>query len=232
MLKKIGRHPLVLKSIGTALAAYLKLVYRTNRFIIEPSDIYETLEPELPVIVAMWHGQHFLVPFMRPASWPFKVMISRSADGEMNAVAAEKLGIGLIRASGGHKAHQIKKRGGLRGFIAAMRALQSGCSIAMTADVPKGPARISGLGIVQLARHSGCPILPVSVATSRSLSINSWDKANFNLPFGKGAMTYGSLIRVASDADDAALEQARLQVEAGLNGTTRRAYQLLGQDHG
>lgn len=232
MLKRLGRHPLVLSAIGSLLAGYLKLVYYTNRFVIEPVTIHEDSEKDLPVIVAMWHGQHFMVPFAKPKHWPAKVMISRSADGEVNAIAARKLGMGLIRASGGRTAHQIKKRGGMKGFIEAVRALRSGDSIAMTADVPKGPARHSGVGIVQLAKHSGRPILPVAVATSRSIELDSWDKASVNLPFGKGSIVGGDLIWVPADVDDDALEGYRQQVEDGLNSVTQKAYELVGRPNG
>lgn len=232
MIKRYGRHPAILKGVGSLLASYLKFVKRTNRFVIEPAGVYDELLPDLPVIVAMWHGQHFMTPFTRPEGWSVKVMISRSADGEVNAVAASKLGLGLIRASGSQKAHQISKRGGMRGFIEAMRALKEGHSVALTADVPKGPARVAGQGIVQLAKHSGRPILPVAVATSRSIELNSWDKASINLPFGKGSIAFGDLIHVSPDADEDALEQARASVEAGLNATTRHAYELVGRDDG
>ncbi len=232
MLKRLGRHPLVLSAIGSLLAGYLKLVYYTNRFVIEPVTVHEDSEKDLPVIVAMWHGQHFMVPFAKPKHWPAKVMISRSADGEVNAIAAKKLGMGLIRASGGRTAHQIKKRGGMKGFIEAVRALRSGDTIAMTADVPKGPARHSGVGIVQLAKHSGRPILPVAVATSRSIELNSWDKASVNLPFGRGSIVGGELIWVPSDVEDDALETYRQQVEDSLNSVTQRAYELVGRPNG
>ncbi|NVK34440.1 MAG: DUF374 domain-containing protein [Rhodobacteraceae bacterium] len=232
MLKKIGRHPVTLNIIGTLLAYYLKLVHLTNRFTVEPKDIYEEMPENLPVIIAMWHGQHFMTPFARPSHWPASVMISRSADGEINAIAARKLGLGLIRASGSQKSHQIAKRGGMRGFIEAMRALKDGSSIAMTADVPKGPARVSGIGIVQLAKHSGRPILPVAVATSRSIELNSWDRASVNLPFGRGGICAGDLIHVDADADDDALEAARLLVQERLSQTTTRAYELVGRSDG
>jgi lysophospholipid acyltransferase (LPLAT)-like uncharacterized protein len=232
MIKRLGRHPWVLSGVGSLLAAWLKLVYRTNRFVIEPEGVHERTEEDLPVIVAMWHGQHFMVPFAKPAHWPAKVMISRSADGEVNAVAASKFGLGLIRASGGRNARQIKKRGGMRGFIEAVRALKDGYSIAMTADIPKGPARKSGGGIVQLAKHSGRPILPVAVATSRSIELDSWDKASINLPFGRGSIAVGELIYVPADADDDALESYRVQVEDGLNAVTTRAYELVGRPDG
>jgi len=232
MLKKFGRHPVVLKSIGNAMAGYLNLVNKTSRYVIDPPGIYDRLPPDLPVIVAMWHGQHFMMPFTRPDGWDVKVMISRSADGEVNAIAASKLGLGLIRASGAQKAHQVSKRGGMRGFIEALRALKEGSSVALTADVPKGPARVAGAGIVQLARHSGRPIVPVAVATSRSIELNTWDKSSINLPFGRASIAVGDFIRVDGEADDAALEDARLAVEAGLNTTTRRAYELVGRSDG
>jgi hypothetical protein len=102
----------------------------------------------------------------------------------------------------------------------------------MTADVPKGPARHSGTGIVQLAKHSGRPILPVAVATSRSIELNSWDKASVNLPFGKGSIASSDLIWVPADLDDDDLETYRQQVEDGLNNATRRAYELVGRPNG
>ena len=51
----------------------------------------------------------------------------------------------------------------------AVRALKDGYSIVMTADVPPGPARSAGIGIVTMARLSGRPIVPVASATSRFL---------------------------------------------------------------
>ncbi len=232
MIKRLGRHPWVLATVGSAMAAYLKLVYHTNRFVIEPEGVHDETEKQLPVIVAMWHGQHFMVPFAKPRHWPAKVMISRSADGEVNAIAASKFGLGLIRASGGRNARQIKKRGGMRGFIEAVRSLKDGYSIAMTADGPKGPSRKAGDGIVQLAKHSGRPILPVAVATSRSIELDSWDKASINLPFGRGSIAVGELIWVPAEADDDGLEACRLEVENGLNAATRHAYDLVGRSDG
>ena len=57
---------------------------------------------QVPIILAMWHGQHFLTPFIRPKGKRAKVLISRHRDGEINAAAVERLGIGTIRGSGAH----------------------------------------------------------------------------------------------------------------------------------
>ncbi len=232
MLKNVGRHPLVLKAVGTLLAYYLLLVRNTSRLVIDPPDLYERLGDELPVIIAMWHGQHFMVPLGRLREWDMRVMISRSADGEINAIAARRLGMGLIRASGGRNARQTRKRGGMRGFLECLKVLREGASVGLTADVPKGPARVAGTGIVQLAKHSQCPIVPVAIASSLHVDLDSWDRASINLPFSTVGLAIGEPIRVAADADEAALEDARLAVEAGLDRATERAYAMSGGEGG
>ncbi len=50
------------------------------------------------------------------------------------------------------------------------------------------------------------------------------------MPFSKLAYVVGPLIHVAPDADEAALEAARAEVERYLNLTTQRAYALAGAD--
>src|SRR6478735_5443631 len=92
----VGSRP-VQKAAGVAVAEYLRLVWSTTRFTLEPEDIYEQIAGDLPVIIAMWHGQHFLVPFIRRAEHRAKVLVSRHRDGEINALAAERLGVGAIR---------------------------------------------------------------------------------------------------------------------------------------
>jgi lysophospholipid acyltransferase (LPLAT)-like uncharacterized protein len=66
-----------------AAAEYLRLVWMTSRFTMEPADPYRLYGREQPFILAMWHGQHFMLPFLR-RGFPFKVLISRHIDGEIN----------------------------------------------------------------------------------------------------------------------------------------------------
>jgi hypothetical protein len=108
-----------------------------------------------------------------------------------------------------------------------LRALAGGASIAITADIPKR-ARVAGAGIVLLAKLSGRPIAPTAVVTSRRFDFKSWDRASLGKPFGRGAIVVGELIHVASDADEAALERARIAVEAGLDAAHARAYVKVG----
>ncbi|MFL5003701.1 MAG: lysophospholipid acyltransferase family protein [Xanthobacteraceae bacterium] len=225
LLKRIGRAPLMQAAVGVAAAEYLRLVWVTSRFVVEPADVYERLEPELPVIFAFWHGQHFMVPFAKPAHYRAKVLISRHRDGEVNAIAAERLGVEAIRGSGDRE-RRFDRKGGVTAFMNMLTALQDNWSMALTADIPK-VSRVAGGGIVKLAQMSGRPIYPVAVATSGRITLNNWDRSVINLPFSRGAIVAGEPIRVAAEADEAALEQARVAVEQGVNAATERAYAIV-----
>jgi lysophospholipid acyltransferase (LPLAT)-like uncharacterized protein len=220
----VGSRPFQ-QAAGVAAAEYLRLVWKTTSpFAIEPEGIYEQFDRDAPAIIAMWHGQHFLVPFIRRGEDRAKVLVSRHRDGEINAIAAERLGVGTIRGSGHHSDGFLGK-GGVSAFREMLAALEQGCSVALTADVPK-VARVAGLGIVKLASASGRPIYPIAIATQRRLELDNWDRTTINLPFGCGAGVAGAPLRVAPDADGAALEAARRALEASLNAATARAYAL------
>ena len=225
-LKRIAASPAFQNAMGAIGAWYLRSVWSTSRVTIEPADIYDRVE--MPLIIAMWHGQHLLAPFIRNpenARHRAKVLISRHRDGEINARAAERLGIGTIRGSGSHNG-EFHRKGGPAAFKEMLDALKEGYSIAMTADVPK-VARVAGMGIVKLAQHSGRAIYPVAIASSRRIELDNWDRTAVNLPFSRVALVTREGIAVPQDADDAALENTRQLVERELNRLTARAYGIV-----
>jgi len=218
-------------AVGFLAAEYLRLVWLTNKFSYEPPDVYARVEPRMPAIFAFWHGQHFMTPFVRiKDSYQAKVLISRHRDGEYNAIAAERLGVGTIRGSGDHGA-AFHRKGGVGAFKEMVRALEDNYNVALTADVPKR-ARIAGLGIIMLARETGRPIMPFAMVTSRFIRLKNWDRTTINLPFGRGALVGIKEINVPPDADAAMMEELRLDLEATLNEATRRAYAMVGRPEG
>ena len=96
LARRFKNKPWFQKTVGVLAAEYLRLVWKTSRFTMEPADPYQLYEVEQPVILAIWHGQHFMMPFFR-RQYRFKVLISRHSDGEINAIAAERLGVGAVR---------------------------------------------------------------------------------------------------------------------------------------
>jgi lysophospholipid acyltransferase (LPLAT)-like uncharacterized protein len=227
MARRLGRSEFGQEAIGFLLATYLRLVHRTGRFTTVPDDLDAFVRGKLPLIAAMWHGQHLMMPLARPATMDrLAVLISRHEDAGAQAIAARRLDITPIRGSGGPIDRQYYK-GGAPAMRELLRQLDSGSSVAMTADVPKR-ARVAGMGIVTLAKLSGRPIVPTAVVLSRRIQFNSWDRATLGLPFSRAIVVAGNLIRVASDADDAALERARLLVQDGLDEAHRRGYAMVG----
>jgi lysophospholipid acyltransferase (LPLAT)-like uncharacterized protein len=228
LLRNTLRSSWLQRAVGLLAAEYLRLVWLTNKFSYDPPDVYAIVEPRMPAIFAFWHGQHFLTPFIKTKDeHRAKVLISLHRDGEFNAIAAERLGIGTIRGSGDHGS-AFHRKGGVGAFKEMVRALAENYNVAMTADVPKR-SRVAGLGIIMLARESGRPIMPFAMATSRFIRLNNWDRTTINLPFGRGALVGIEEIVVPPDADAATMERLRQELEANLNDATRRAYMRVGR---
>jgi lysophospholipid acyltransferase (LPLAT)-like uncharacterized protein len=223
MFNRIGSSEATLALLGGLLAAHYKIVGLTNKTIRSPdTDFYDPFNAHPAFIIALWHGQHFLMPFFGWHPEKLNILITTHRDGEILARACGHFGLRCIRGSGGR---DFVRKKAVRAFTTMLRTLQQGDSMVMTADVPK-VARVAGLGIVTLAKHSGCPIIPVAMATSRRFELSNWDRTCINLPFGRMAMVRGEPIPVDRGADDAALEVARAKVEQDLNEVTARAYQL------
>ena len=228
LIRNVLRSRWVQLALGFLAAEFLRLVWLTTKFDFEPADVYERAEPHQPLIFAFWHGQHFMTPFIKTKhSHRAKVLISRHRDGEFQAIAAERLGIETIRGSG-DQGGAFHRKGGVGAFKEMVRALEAGCNVASTADVPKR-ARAAGLGIIMLARESGRPILAFAMVTSRFVRLRNWDQTTINLPFGRGAVVGIDAIVVPPDADAETMEKLRVQLETYLNEATRIAYAKVGR---
>lgn len=205
---------------------YLELVYWTNRFVVDPGNALNLALPEQPVILAVWHGQHILLPALR-INMPASVMISRSLDGEITARIAKAYGSKAIRASGGRDQRKNLEKGGMRGFLEMVEALNRGENVVQTADIPKGTPRRVGNGIIRLAAITGRPIIPLAVASSRRFTFsNAWDRASLSLPFGRSAICMGSIIHVSEKRDQQ--EESRVGLENEMKRITSKAYNMVG----
>lgn len=213
---------------GRSIARLIRLVAATSSVVDEPPDLLPRLSSDHPCILACWHGQFMMLSMLRPPNVEVAAMVARHGDAELIGEAMTALDVSLIRGAGagGRK----RDRGGAHALRAALAALEDGRSVVMTADIPPGPARVAGLGILTIARLSGRPIVPAAVATSRFRSLRTWSRMTINLPYSRLARVAGAPIHVPADADDATLERLRLELETALDNVTRRAYTLVGSD--
>ena len=99
-----------------------------------------------------------MLSWLRPADVKVAAMVARHRDAELIGAALAEVGVELIRGAGA--GGRQKDRGGAYALRASLRALEGGASLVMTADVPPGPARRAGSGIITLARLSRPSDLP------------------------------------------------------------------------
>jgi lysophospholipid acyltransferase (LPLAT)-like uncharacterized protein len=230
--QRITNSPFAYSLYATFFATYLKLVRATSSVTFEPDRPEAVVRGLTPFIVTMWHGQNFMMPFARPAGAPVDILVSRHRDGEVVARALKQLGCGTVRGSGARKRLTAAEKGGISGFLAMRSRLEQGISVGLTADFMADKARQASLGVVMLARASGCPIVPAAFATSRRRELKIWDRSTINFPFSRAACVFGAPVKVPADADDAMLEAKRLEVERALNWATDRAYAIVDRRHG
>jgi lysophospholipid acyltransferase (LPLAT)-like uncharacterized protein len=160
------------------------------------------------VIPVYWH-QHMLFGVralldLKPAGLRIGFLISPSVDGTAPAMLARRVGAEVIRGSSTHTGARA-----LRDYYEAIA--KQGLSPAITPDGPKGPLHGFKPGAILLAQMTGKPILPISVAASRTWTLRTWDRFELPLPFSRVAIAIGEPVRVGRGLDAAGLE--RLQAE-------------------
>lgn len=151
-----------------------------------------------PGIVAFWHGRLLMMPFAYPGQ-PGTILISQHRDGDYITRIAERLGLRVVRGSA--------TRGGARAFKQLLHALRDGSNVVITPDGPKGPRQRAKSGVIELARLSGKPILPVAFGAWPRTILKSWDQFLVPHPFGRGVYVWGEPIYVPGNADKAAVEK-------------------------
>jgi lysophospholipid acyltransferase (LPLAT)-like uncharacterized protein len=172
---------------------------------------------QLPVM-AFWHGRILpSVVYFRHQN--ITVITSDNFDGEWTAKIIHRFGYTTARGS--------TSRNAARAALRAKRAMEQGHPIGITVDGPRGPALVAQPGAVWLAKATGNPILPFHMEAESAWTASSWDSTQIPRPFSRIAMVMGEPFYVAADADDAALEAARAELETRLNALRPRALSLL-----
>jgi lysophospholipid acyltransferase (LPLAT)-like uncharacterized protein len=210
------------------IAQYIRLVWATGRWEVRNRAIPEAYwAKRQPFIMSFWHGRMLVLPALWPKSAKIHMLISMHRDGELIANAIAQFGHGTVRGSAG-KPGSDKDKGGLPALRAMLKALKAGEYVGITPDGPRGPRMRASDGIVTVAKVSGVPIIPCAYGAKRRWVLGSWDRFIIPLPFTRGVIVWGEPVMVARDAGPAALEIARLKVEAALNAVADAADEAMG----
>jgi lysophospholipid acyltransferase (LPLAT)-like uncharacterized protein len=159
------------------------------------TDFVDRKKIDRPVLVVSWHGT-LLVPLYCFRGLNLVIMNSLSDDGEIMVKLLNRFGYCSVRGS--------SSRGGMRGLLEMIRMVKGGMNASLTVDGPRGPRHEVKPGMVMVAQKSGGYILPLGVACSHKLTLNSWDKTEIPLPFSRVIMHCGRpfLIDAATSVEE------------------------------
>jgi lysophospholipid acyltransferase (LPLAT)-like uncharacterized protein len=105
--------------------------------------------------------------------------------------------------------------------------MKAGRPVAFTVDGPRGPREVAQPGAVWLAGATGNPVIPFHIEASSYWTVNSWDRHQVPKPGSDVAVALGRPIDVPPGAGEAALEEARLALEDGLQAVRRQALSMV-----
>jgi hypothetical protein len=205
---------LLIRAADLVFYLLIHLIGRTTRFEVEGREHLEqaTVQGSLPIYTT-WHNRVFLSTyFFRRRR--IVVMTSRSFDGEYIARFIQRFGYGAARGS--------STRGGVGALVEMVRLMRAGSPAGFMIDGPKGPRYLAKMGAVLLAKKTGHPVLPFVITPERFWQARSWDGFQVPKPFTRALVEIAAPIRVAPDADEAALEAKREELQEALDRLTQR----------
>ena len=230
MLKNILRSRFMQALIGSLIAAYMRLIKYSTRWEFDRADIAAPVIKKGQGLIALtWHSRFMMLnSAWAHKSWPHPhVLISRSRDGEIVAQTCKSLGLSVIRGSA-KKITKAQDKGGGKAGRDIIGTLDNGGCVVITPDGPRGPRQRLNIGALRLARLSGYPVLPCLFAVKNRKQFKSWDRFILPLPFGRGAIIWGTPLHIAPETTDDALELLRVQMETEMNALLAMADQRMG----
>lgn len=150
----------VLPPIGAWL---IRALGRTMRIQTEGAEQVDMLYRQgQRLIIAFWHGRQLMMPLAYRGTGAH-ILISQHQDGELIHRIVSRFGFRSVRGS--------TTRGGAAALRELIRLGRSGSDLVITPDGPRGPRQVAQLGVVQLAKATGLPIVPLTFSCSKK---NSW----------------------------------------------------------
>jgi lysophospholipid acyltransferase (LPLAT)-like uncharacterized protein len=201
---------LLIRAADLGFYFVINLIGRTVHFEVKGWENWEasSRDGKIP-IYTFWHDCIFLSIYF----WKRRrivVMTSQSFDGEYIARFIQRFGSGAARGS--------STRGATGAIVEMVRLMRAGCPTAFTIDGPKGPRHVAKMGAVLLAKKTGHPVLPFTIAAKKFWEAKkSWDRAQAPKPFTRARVLIAPPIYVPADADDEALETKRKELQDALD---------------
>jgi len=180
------------------LVARLWLASLRVRVVADPALL---AAGDRPWVLAFLHGTQWPLLAWRRRG-PTVVLVSLSADGELQSRALRLQGLAVVRGS--------SSRGGARGLAALVRAMKRlRADAAFAVDGPRGPYGVVKPGVVLAARATGAVLVPMgSAVTSGIVLRRAWDRFAVAWPFTRVTVVLGAPVEPTDPTARERLEAA------------------------
>ena len=177
----------------------LRSTYRFRYTGLENFEEAKKISKNQGLIFGFWHQNliHSILA-QRGKYHQISGMGSHSRDANALAIATAKLGIHVVRGS---SAKNGVNKGGKAARDQMLEHMKNGIIGTLTIDGPKGPAKEVKPGVIDIAKKSGCAIIPYLVIPKSYWAFKSWDRFRLPKPFSKIIVHYGRPIVVSKDLE-------------------------------
>jgi len=158
-MKLVFLNRLALALVPPVGASIIRMLGLSMRMTVRGSEAADTLaRDDRHFILAFWHGRQLMIPLAYQGR-EIHILISRHRDGELISRIMSRFGYHSVRGS--------STRGGTAALRQLIKLGRSGVDIAITPDGPKGPRYVAQPGVIQIAKVTGLPILPLAFSCSK-----------------------------------------------------------------
>jgi lysophospholipid acyltransferase (LPLAT)-like uncharacterized protein len=221
-ISSTGRR-LGLRLFGSLSSGLIRLLGATWRLRVLGQDPRQS--PQAPSTSPQVHLAALFHESLLASAFAFRnrgygVVVSRSRDGDLVESTLRSLGFGAA-------ARGSSSKGGSAALLGLLRCIEAGTTVSVLVDGPRGPARVSKSGVIDLARLTGLPIQPVAFSARPAIRIRSWDRSLIPLPFARVVCAFGEPMAVAGDLDEAQVQRAARRLDRCLADLHHQADRLL-----
>jgi len=205
-------------------ARYVRFCHATSRWERRGFEsLTGQLQTEGPAVVAVWHQRLMMAPYLFDLeAGRICSLTSGARAGRLAGMIQESFGFETIAMSS-HTRHVALSR-------AVLSRMKDGVSVGIAPDGANGPARVSKTFPIVWARSSGAAIFVVAFSARRALTLPTWDRMLFPLPFTRGALVVRRFDNdVPRKLDEAETEALRQALDAALDAVTDEADRLSGR---
>lgn len=222
--KRIVGSPALNGGLARVFAGYVRFCHATTRWERHGfEDLTAQLTEHGPVVIAVWHERLMMAPYLFDLdAGRICSLTSDARAGRLAGLIQTRFGFQTIAMSR-YKRHVALSR-------EVLLRMKDNWSVGIAPDGSNGPARIAKTFPIIWARSSGAPIFVAAFAARRTLSLPTWDRMQFPLPFTRGVLRVRRFDKdVPRKLDEDGTKKLRAALQAALDDVTAEADRAVGR---